>query len=366
MSASGEVPRVLLVSPKPPPVHGAAMAVGALLGGCGDRVEWRHVDARYASEVSQLQKVRAGKIARLLRYLWQTASGSLRCDVVVLTPSFQRGTFLKDSLFVWLCWILRRRPLVAWYHMSFRTMNYDGRSRLFRWYARRTMRRIQHHVCVAQRLVPEMPDFVRPETVVALPNGSPSYPGREAVGGGGFKVLYLSHMGQAKGWGVLLEAAGQLCDQFADLEFLFYGPPAYETTAADLERAFGGGGHRDRIRYCGAADEGDKARLFREIDMLCFPSLNEAFPITILEAMSAGIPIVASDVGGIADALDHEKGGLLVPAGDPGALRRALEVALRDPERARRWGEYNRARYLELFTDEAFCTRWCEFLRKVA
>ncbi len=359
----------LLVSPKPPPHHGAARAVEILLAGCGERVEWRHVDARYTGDVSQLNKLRLGKFVALVRYLWQTAWRSRGCRAVVLTPSFQTGTFLKDALFIWLCWLLRRRGLVAWYHMSFKTMRYAARPAPLRWFVRATLRRVRWHVCVAERLLPEMPDFLDRDRLLALPNGIPPIcdaAGRDAARGGRTRILYLSHMGEAKGWRVLLAAAERICDRHPAVEFDFYGSPAYETSGADIEAAFAALRHRDRIRHRGFADGAAKARLFAEVDALCFPSLNEAFPITILEAMSAGLPIVASDVGGIADALVDGEGGQLVPPGDAGALEAALGALLDDPDRAARWGAFNLARYRDRFTGPAFCGRWCTFLERAA
>ena len=356
-------PRILLVSPKPPPQHGAARAVEVLLAGCGERVEWRHVDARYAGEVSELQKFKLGKFVALFRYLAQTTFGCLRCDGVVLTPSFQAGTFLKDSLFIWLCWLLRMKPMVAWYHMRFGTMRYAERSAPMRWFVRATLRRVSFHICVADRLTGELPDFIPTSSRSALPNGVPAYPRAEGHGRSDrVRIVYLSHMGAAKGWRVLFAAAERLCAENSSVDFEFYGPPGPGDDAEKLAEAFRETRYAAQIRYQGFADDAAKTELFRTSDALCFPSLNEAFPITILEAMSAGLPVVASDVGGIADAVTDGEGGLLVPPGDVDALCTALEQVIADPACRLRWGTYNRDRYEQLFTDEAFCERWCDFL----
>jgi glycosyltransferase involved in cell wall biosynthesis len=71
-------------------------------------------------------------------------------------------------------------------------------------------------------------------------------------------------------------------------------------------------------------------------DVFVLPSLWEGLPLVILEAMFGGNAIVASDISGVPEAIDHEKHGILVPAGDPAALAAALGSVLRDPEYRRR------------------------------
>jgi glycosyltransferase involved in cell wall biosynthesis len=82
------------------------------------------------------------------------------------------------------------------------------------------------------------------------------------------------------------------------------------------------------------------------------PAWAEAFPYTILEAMSMELPIVATDVGGSGEAVEDGVTGRLVPARDPGALARAITDLLTDPDRARRLAGAARARYQDRFTVE--------------
>ncbi|MGH7409967.1 MAG: glycosyltransferase, partial [Candidatus Methylomirabilis sp.] len=79
------------------------------------------------------------------------------------------------------------------------------------------------------------------------------------------------------------------------------------------------------------------------------PSLEEGFPNAVLEAMAAGKPVVASRVGGIAEAVIHEETGLLVPPGDDQALAEAILRLLEHPAEAARLGEAGRCRVTERF-----------------
>ena len=70
-------------------------------------------------------------------------------------------------------------------------------------------------------------------------------------------------------------------------------------------------------------------------DLLALPSLREGLPLALLEAMAAGVPVVATRVGGVPEALDDGRCGILVPPGDAAALSRGISEALSDPARRR-------------------------------
>ncbi len=109
-----------------------------------------------------------------------------------------------------------------------------------------------------------------------------------------------------------------------------------------------------------AGSSGETARLLRAMDVFVLPSVNEGFGIAIVEAMHAGLPVIATRVGGIPEVIDHEKTGLLVPKNDPAALAEAIARLYRDGvlrrelgaagrEKARR--EFVPSRYVEKLAD---------------
>lgn len=80
-------------------------------------------------------------------------------------------------------------------------------------------------------------------------------------------------------------------------------------------------------------------------------SRDEAFGLAVLEAMRAGLPVIAAWVGGMADLVDHEGTGLLIAA-DPDALAAALRRLAATPEVLRAWGERGRERFVTHYTVE--------------
>jgi glycosyltransferase involved in cell wall biosynthesis len=85
-------------------------------------------------------------------------------------------------------------------------------------------------------------------------------------------------------------------------------------------------------------------------DIFVSASWAESFPYNVLEAMAAGLPVVATDVGGTGEAVEDGVTGLLVPPHDPAALAEAISKLLADPELGRRYGRSGRERVAERFT----------------
>ena len=99
-------------------------------------------------------------------------------------------------------------------------------------------------------------------------------------------------------------------------------------------------------------------------DVLVLPSIldargdTEGLGVVLLEAMSYGVPVVASDIGGITDIVEHNKSGLLVPPGDAAALARALEQLARDPSLAQRLGAAGEQRVRSAFGWTEIMAKW--------
>ncbi len=89
------------------------------------------------------------------------------------------------------------------------------------------------------------------------------------------------------------------------------------------------------IEFLGFISDEDRNRLYAVADVAVFPSLYEPFGIVALEAFAAGCPVIVSDAGGLAEVVQHELNGLVVPAGDAYALAQALVTSLRHPAESR-------------------------------
>jgi glycosyltransferase involved in cell wall biosynthesis len=93
----------------------------------------------------------------------------------------------------------------------------------------------------------------------------------------------------------------------------------------------------------------DVPRLLSRASMFVLPSLSEGIPLTVLEAMARGLPVVATRVGGVPEVVVHGQTGLLVPSGDPAALAQAILTLRHDPSRRVAMGQNGRKTVEELF-----------------
>jgi len=88
----------------------------------------------------------------------------------------------------------------------------------------------------------------------------------------------------------------------------------------------------------------DRAAFFGALDVFIMPSRSEAWGMAALEAMAHGVPVIASDVGGLPEIVEPDNGGWLVPAGDPVALARAIMESAASPHRLQEQGQKARKR----------------------
>jgi glycosyltransferase involved in cell wall biosynthesis len=148
-----------------------------------------------------------------------------------------------------------------------------------------------------------------------------------------------------KGVKFLLSAAAALQGEFPDLrvEIAGSGPQRPE-----LEQRIARLGLTGRVEFLGWID--DLHTVLPRWDVFVMPSLEEGFPLAALEAMAAGLPVVASGVGGVPELVVDGKTGWLAPPGDAEALTARLRLLLRSPEERLRMGANARARVRDHFS----------------
>ncbi len=157
---------------------------------------------------------------------------------------------------------------------------------------------------------------------------------------GGVPVVgTIGRLTKQKGTEYLIRAFDELSNRSPDAILVIVGDGELRP---DLEALAAGLASSGSIVFTGIRE--DVPELLRLFDIFVLPSLWEGQPVTIMEAMAAGLPIVATDVGGNAEILHGGEYGLLVPPADPGELAAAMIELLGDVGRARRLGEHARIR----------------------
>ena len=165
------------------------------------------------------------------------------------------------------------------------------------------------------------------------------------------RLLYVGLLTPRKGVLDLLAASRLLHERGVQHELWLVGGTPDEGAEAEgrVREALGGAG-LEHVRVLGELPPDDLPAVYAQADLLCLPSWWEAMPLSVLEAMAAGLPVVASDVGDVARVVEHDRTGLVVPARDVPALAKALEHLLTDPELRVAWGRAGRERVRSRFS----------------
>lgn len=147
------------------------------------------------------------------------------------------------------------------------------------------------------------------------------------------RILTVANLRREKAHDVLLRVAAQLAPAHPQLHFVIAGGGPREAELRALSSSLGVDGH---VEFLGHVE--NVPALLAQADAFVLPSLSEAFPNAAMEAMAAGLPVIASAVGGLLDLVDHGRNGLLAPPGDAGAFAAAIASLVTDPALAARLG----------------------------
>jgi len=211
-----------------------------------------------------------------------------------------------------------------------------------------------HNGIALERFRPEpASDRVREE--LGIPAGAPI-------------VAVFARLSGVKGLEYFLEAVALLAPRFPEARFLIVGDSAAEDPEGrpyrvGLEAQAARLGLTERVVFAGF--RADIPELLSLVAVSVLPSLSEGLSNTILESMAAGVPVVATAVGGNPEMVQEGVTGLLVPPRDSSALAAAIERILRDPALARRLGSAGRQSVTERFSLESMAQKTATLYRSL-
>ncbi len=158
----------------------------------------------------------------------------------------------------------------------------------------------------------------------------------------------VAHILPHKGYDELVQALGLIVQQVPRVKCLVIGEAPRKSYLAHLLRLAERVGVRDRLILVGPHE--NVARFYQAMDVFVLPSHTEGLPLTVLEAMASGKPVVATDVGGIREVVCTGETGVVVPARDAKRLAEATLTVLKTPVLAKAMGKAGRKRIEAAFT----------------
>jgi len=168
------------------------------------------------------------------------------------------------------------------------------------------------------------------------------------------KVLYLGRLDPQKRIDILIDAFSEIADEFPDRDLVIVGTGRQEE---ELKQRAAQSAAADRIHFTGRVSDEEVPRHYASAELFVLPSRWEGHPLSLLEAWASGSPVLASNVNGIREFVDHRKNGCLVDPNSTDSLAAGLRCALTHSDEVRQWGHEGRKRVHEEFTWKRCATR---------
>ncbi len=222
-------------------------------------------------------------------------------------------------------------------------------------------------ILLAPQLYPDIQKYVSPGAVHYCPNGIKHSltTGRGELNGEVVEILFLSNMLEAKGVYVLLDACKMLKQSNVNFHCTFIGGRGDITETVFQERV-AANGLATQVSYAGKKLGKEKDTFLVKADIFAFPTYydKECFPLVLLEAMQAGLPIVSTYEGGIPDIIEEGKTGFIVSQRDVNALTKKLALLMQNKNLREEMGRNGRIRYEQNYTVEHFESNLIRILDK--
>lgn len=352
-------PRLLYFIQYPPPLHGVTITnkrvYDSTLINAGIQKKMRQI--KFSSDLTQINKVSVYKLWRMAVTLAWLCHDLFwfkpRYVYFTLTPT--GGGFYRDVLFVAAMKFFRKTPV---YHLHGKGIaEKTANPRLKKLYRRVFKNAVVIHL--SKGLLEREVTALQPENarLFYVPNGiaplTAAIPDRRQRTGP-VSLLFLSNKFPSKGVFVLLEAFRRLIADGAHATLTIAGGKGDVASEEKYHTFIATNSLSEHIHYLGPHYGEDKNRLFEEADIFIHPTLNDAFPLVILEAMNYGLPVISTFEGAIPEIIENGKTGFLVPQGDAAALAERISALIHSPELRQKMGNAAREYFLAHFTMEIF------------
>lgn len=160
------------------------------------------------------------------------------------------------------------------------------------------------------------------------------------------RILFLARIVKEKGIFELIKAFKCLNEEFNNIELIIAGDGRdFESLKAEVNGI-------QNIKLMGYVNEKEKINVYKKTTIYCLPSYSEGLPITVLEAMLFGLPIITTEVGGLKDFFNDPKMGYFVNMRDSEDLKNKLKILLLDKRKTIKIGRYNHKYAKNNFTND--------------
>jgi len=361
--------RLTVLSQVPPPIHGSTLMTTTLLRALQDSGHGiALVDRRFSRTIDEVGRFQLRKVGAAVSLAYRVARDAVRRrpQRVILFLTCQPMSFILDVISV-AVYRLARRKIVFYIHtVGYRDLARRGHG--WRLLVRNVLGGTEPVVVLSSALKSDVEPWVAEARISVIPNtADDTLPGPiRATAGSSPAVVFFSNLIPSKGPAEFIRMSRMVEARAPRARFILAGTPTspeYQQELETLARVQGA----QNLRFAGAiTDERQKADLFSDTAVLVFPSLYpfEAQPLVVLEAMKAGIPVVAYDSGSVSDMVKSGVTGVVVPQGATSDLAEAVVSLLSSVEHHRTVAEAAQEAYESTYSLSAFRANWEHALKR--
>lgn len=347
--------KIVIIGALPPPFIGPTLATEVLLNSTlSESYVLIHLNTSDHRDIETLGALDFTNVWLGIRSYWTLLALLFRHrpDVVYIPISQTTVGYLRDSVYIWLAKLFRCKVVCHLRGGYFRHW-VESASRPTRSYVRHVHAMVDAQIVLGDCLRSLFDGFVRdPGRIFVVPNGKDVERtlSRE-IESDRVCILYLANMIRTKGVLDVL-AASRIIGTSRNVEFVFAGAWHEPELRREIE-AFLQANPELPIKWHGPASGTEKQDLFDRADVFVFPTYYppEGHPWVVVEAMAAGLPVIATDQGAVRESVVDGSSGFLVNKQDPKDLAARIVQLIDDPELRRSMGSEGRRRYLDQFTE---------------
>lgn len=330
--------KILFLLHFPPPVHGAAM-VGKYIkdsSEINDSFATRYINLGTSRSIDDIGKGGVRKITRFIGLLWEVAVQMMifRPDKVYLTLTAKGSGFYKDAVVVFIAKMLGGQMIYHFHNKGVQTRQ----DKLFDHWLYKKVFNNTDVILLSEHLYSDVEKYLSHKRVYICPNGIEKINlNHKYKHNGRVEILFLSNILKSKGVFDLLDALVKLRSKNLDFDCIFVGEWG-NIIKKDFDKKVREHELNNYVEYAGSRYGNCKKRYLTNADIFCLPSHSECFPLVLLEAMSAELPIVSTYNGGIPDIVKNGKNGFLIKPKDKNALADKLEILIKNSQLRKKMG----------------------------
>lgn len=358
-------PRIFFILHLPPPIHGAAMMgkyiqESELINSSFDCCCINLATAESLSDIGQANPRKILKYFFLLKHIFHTIR-QIHPDLVYITPNAGGKAFFKDFIVVQLLKIMGCK-VIAHYHNKGVSI-YQSR-----WFYNLLYKCFFSNlkvILLAEHLYKDIAKYVKRENVYICPNGIPNSRKEELEARRNNAVphlFFLSNLLISKGVIVLLDTLKILKEKGYTFVCQYVGGETSEMSAIQFAEEVEKRKLNDMVAYVGRKIGEEKNTFFHQADIFILPTMNECFPLVILEAMEYKLPVISTNEGGIPDIVKDGENGLICEKRNPDSLADCIAKLLDDEELRIEMGNAGYEKFCREFTLQRFENRMLDIL----